>query len=60
MFDLQVDLAFGAVSTIGQNIGAELLRQHRNPLLYLGLVHNAGALVTVDQKAYINLWRYES
>ena len=57
--DHQVEVAAGALTVIGQGIGAELFRQHRKPLMYMGLVLNAEALVTVDQQAFINLWKYD-
>lgn len=43
---------------IGREIPAELLRHHRYPLILMTVLDNIKKLVTVDQKGYINLWRY--
>ncbi|XP_059171241.1 uncharacterized protein LOC131952534 [Physella acuta] len=42
-----------------QNIGAELLRQHKDLVLHVSFVGNIGKMVTVDSAGFILLWKYD-
>nr|KAG5699247.1 hypothetical protein BaRGS_000449 [Batillaria attramentaria] len=47
------------VNLVGQNLEAELFRQHQVPIIFIGFVDNISRLVTVDEEGYINLWKYD-
>ncbi|XP_046555115.1 uncharacterized protein LOC124264417 [Haliotis rubra] len=47
------------VNLIGQSLEAELFRQHKHPIIYIGFVDKLGNIVTVDIKGFINLWKYD-
>ena len=44
---------------MGQNLEAELFRQHQHPIMHLGFLDNISRMVTVDDKGYINIWNYD-
>ncbi|XP_041358099.1 uncharacterized protein LOC121374984 [Gigantopelta aegis] len=48
------------VNLIGQNLEAELFRQHQNPIIHIGFLDNVNSIVTVDQKGFINKWTYDT
>ncbi|XP_053403091.1 uncharacterized protein LOC123554408 [Mercenaria mercenaria] len=48
------------INTIGKNVEAELLRGHKKNIIYIGFVQYLNALITVDQKGFINKWKYTS
>lgn len=48
------------INTIGKNVEAELLRGHKKRIIYLGFVEYLNALITVDEKGFINKWKYNS
>ena len=56
-FSLQIPTEYG-VSCIGQGVPAELMRQHNFPLVFMGFVENYRSMITVDQRGFINKWRY--
>ncbi|KAK7090218.1 uncharacterized protein [Littorina saxatilis] len=47
------------VNLVGQNLEAELFRQHKHPVMHIGFVDNISRMVTVDDQAYINIWNYD-
>lgn len=47
------------VNLIGQNLEAELFRQHQHPIMHLGYVDNISRMVSVDDNGYINIWHYD-
>ncbi|KAH9514672.1 hypothetical protein Btru_023228 [Bulinus truncatus] len=44
---------------VRQNIEAELLREHKNPIIHLDFIGNIGKAVTVDRSGLICLWKYD-
>ena len=46
------------INTIGQGIEAELLRGHKKAIIYIGFIENLNAMVTVDTKGNVHLWKY--
>ena len=46
------------VNTIGRGVEAELLRGHKKSILHMSFVENLNAMVTVDTKGNVNLWKY--
>ena len=47
------------VNLVGQNLEAELFRQHQHPIMHLGYLDNMSRMVTVDDNGYINIWHYD-
>ena len=47
------------VNLVGQNLEAELFRQHQHPLMHLGYMDNISRMITVDEEGYINIWNYD-
>ncbi|KAL8567183.1 hypothetical protein ACOMHN_046593 [Nucella lapillus] len=47
------------VNLVGQNLEAELFRQHQHPIMHLGYVDNISRMVSVDDNGYINFWHYD-
>ncbi|XP_048246890.1 uncharacterized protein LOC124119841 [Haliotis rufescens] len=52
------DASYG-INLIGQGLEAELFRQHKHPIIYIGFVDKLGNIVTVDIKGFINMWKYD-
>ncbi|XP_060559966.1 uncharacterized protein LOC132720010 [Ruditapes philippinarum] len=48
------------INTIGKNVEAELLRGHKRSIVFIGFVQYLNALITVDDKGFINKWKYAS
>lgn len=46
------------MNIIGQNVEAELFRGHKKSILYMCFVQKLNALITVDEKGFINKWKY--
>ncbi|XP_064639515.1 uncharacterized protein LOC135495045 [Lineus longissimus] len=47
-------------SFLGSNIEAELFRHHKHPIIHIGFIKKVKHMYTVDNKGYINIWRYSS
>ncbi|XP_076453551.1 uncharacterized protein LOC143288799 [Babylonia areolata] len=47
------------VNLVGQNLEAELFRQHQHPIMHLGFIDNISRMVSVDDNGYINIWHYD-
>uniref|UniRef100_A0A2C9LW31 Uncharacterized protein n=1 Tax=Biomphalaria glabrata TaxID=6526 RepID=A0A2C9LW31_BIOGL len=44
---------------VRQKIEAELLREHKHPIIHLDFVGNIGKMITVDRSGLICLWKYD-
>lgn len=46
------------INTVGKNVEAELLRGHKKSIIYITFVEGLNAMITVDEKGFINKWKY--
>ncbi|XP_076098916.1 uncharacterized protein LOC143068607 isoform X2 [Mytilus galloprovincialis] len=44
---------------IGNGLDAELLRYHQTKVIFLGFYNNINDLITMDDKGYIAIWKYD-
>lgn len=44
---------------IGNGLNAELLRFHKNKVIYLGFTNNINDLITMDEDGCIAIWKYD-
>ncbi|VDI59935.1 transcriptional repressor NF-X1 [Mytilus galloprovincialis] len=44
---------------IGNGLDAELLRYHQTKVIFLGFSNNINDLITMDDKGYIAIWKYD-
>ncbi len=46
------------VNYVGAEIETELFRQHKTTLILVDFITHLGDMVSVDQKGYIFIWKY--
>ena len=56
----QVQPANGITHKIGNDVDAELFKEHCHKIVLITFVNNISPMVTVDEKGFINLWEYSS
>ena len=47
------------INTIGEDVEAELLRGHKKAIIHMSFIEHLNAMVTVDVKGNINIWKYD-